>query len=59
MAIPHGRRGQPVRDGYFGAWYPEGLDESSSNTTTLTVRLAVGSAVNLSASELYEQPKLD
>ncbi|MEU8089966.1 hypothetical protein [Micromonospora chalcea] len=48
-----------VRDGYFGAWYPEGLDESSSNTTTLTVRLADGSAVILSARELYEQPKLD
>ncbi|MEU1587031.1 hypothetical protein [Micromonospora sp. NPDC005710] len=49
-----------VRDGYFGAWYPEGLDESNSNTTTLTIRLADGSTVaNLSASELYEQPKLD
>ncbi|MEU8419700.1 hypothetical protein AB0C15_02335 [Micromonospora sp. NPDC048835] len=49
-----------VHDGYFGAWYPEGLDESNSNTTTLTVHLADGSAVaNLSARELYEQPKLD
>ncbi|WP_249998648.1 hypothetical protein [Actinoplanes sp. M2I2] len=49
-----------VRDGYFGAWYPEGLDESSSNTTTLTLRLADGSVVpDLSASRLYEQPKLD
>ncbi|MFF5056698.1 hypothetical protein ACFY1S_26305 [Micromonospora sp. NPDC000663] len=48
-----------LRDGYFGAWYPEDPDEASSNTTTLTVRLADGSAVNLSAKKLYEQPKLD
>ncbi|MEU6021846.1 hypothetical protein [Micromonospora sp. NPDC047134] len=48
-----------LRDGYFGAWYPEDADEASSNTTTLTVRLADGSAVNLSARELHEQPKLD
>jgi hypothetical protein len=49
-----------VRDGYFAAWYPEGPDEASSNTTTLTLRLTDGSTVsNLSASQLYEHPKLN
>ncbi|GIF08228.1 hypothetical protein [Actinoplanes siamensis] len=49
-----------VRDGYFAAWYPEGRDEASSNTTTLTLRLSDGSTVsNLSAGQLYEHPKLD
>jgi hypothetical protein len=49
-----------VENGYFAAWYPEGKDESSSNTTTLTLHLADGGTVkDLSASELYEHPKLD
>ncbi|GIM96309.1 hypothetical protein [Paractinoplanes toevensis] len=49
-----------VRDGYFAAWYPEGRDEASSNTTTLTLRLTDGSTIsNVSASQLYEHPKLD
>ncbi|GLY96584.1 hypothetical protein [Actinoplanes sp. NBRC 103695] len=44
-----------VRDGYFIAWYPEGLEESSSNTTTVTLRLVGGGSVNdLSARDLME-----
>nr|WP_221380688.1 hypothetical protein [Actinoplanes polyasparticus] len=49
-----------VRDGYFAAWYPEGVDEANTNSTTLTLHLADGSTVsNISASRLHEQPKLD
>jgi len=49
-----------VRDGYFAAWYPEGIDESSSNSTTLTLRLADGGTVgDLSAGELLHQAKVD
>ncbi|RSM58514.1 hypothetical protein DMB66_28960 [Actinoplanes sp. ATCC 53533] len=48
-----------VRDGYFAAWYPEGIDESSSNSTALTLRLADGGTVGeLSASELHDQAKV-
>jgi len=49
-----------VRDGYFAAWYPEGIDESSSNSTTLTLRLADGGTVgDLSAGELLNEAKRD
>jgi hypothetical protein len=48
-----------VEDGYFLAWYPEQLDESSSNTTSLTLRLADGRTVEgLSARELMEAPRV-
>jgi hypothetical protein len=48
-----------VDDGYFLAWYPEQLDESSSNTTSLTLRLADGRTVEgLSARELMEAPRV-
>jgi hypothetical protein len=49
-----------VRDGYFAAWYPEGLEESGTNSTTLTLRLAGGGSVGgLSAGELLNQAKVD
>ncbi|MEU8813463.1 hypothetical protein [Actinoplanes sp. NPDC048796] len=49
-----------VRDGYFAAWYPEGRDEANSDTTTLTLTLTTGATIpNLSASLLYDHPKLD
>ncbi|MEV4350946.1 hypothetical protein AB0J83_41345 [Actinoplanes sp. NPDC049596] len=49
-----------VRDGYFAAWYPEGREEANSNITTLTLHLEGGGAIgDLSASDLYENPKLD
>jgi hypothetical protein len=48
-----------VEDGYFLAWYPEQLGESSSNTTSLTLRLADGRTVEgLSARELMEAPRM-
>lgn len=49
-----------VEDGYFAAWYPESLDDSSTNTTTLTLRLAGGGTVpGLSAGELLHRAKVD
>ncbi|MEU8238460.1 hypothetical protein AB0C07_09460 [Actinoplanes missouriensis] len=49
-----------VNDGFFAAWYPEGLEESSTNSTSLTLRLTDGSAVqDLSARDLMEQPRLN
>ena len=46
--------------GYFLAWYPEGLEESSSNRTALTLRLADGGTVaDLSARDLFDAPLLD
>jgi hypothetical protein len=44
-----------VRDGYFAAWYPEGVEEASTNTTTLTLSLADGRTVgDISARKLME-----
>jgi len=49
-----------VEEGYFLAWYPEQLDESSSNTTSLTLRLADGGTVEgLSARDLMEAPRVN
>jgi hypothetical protein len=49
-----------VEDGYFLAWYPESLDESSSNTTSLTLRLAGGGTVEgLTARDLMEAPRVN
>lgn len=49
-----------VADGYFLAWYPEGLDESGHNTTSLTLRLGDGGTVeDLSVRQLMEAPRLN
>jgi hypothetical protein len=49
-----------VDGGYFLAWYPEGLAESGSNRTSLTLRLADGSTVgDLSARDLMDAPVRD
>jgi hypothetical protein len=49
-----------VEDGYFLAWYPEPIDESGSNRTSLTLRLADGGTVGgLSARDLHDAPVLD
>ncbi|GAA4594771.1 hypothetical protein BJY16_001431 [Actinoplanes octamycinicus] len=49
-----------VSDGYFAAWYPEGLEESNTNSTSLTLRLADGSTVGgLAARDLMEEPMLN
>lgn len=49
-----------VHDGYFAAWYPETAEAASTNTTTLTLRLAGGGTIpGLSARDLMEQPKLN
>lgn len=49
-----------VEDGYFLAWYPEGLEESSHNTTAMTLRLADGATVEgLSVRQLLEAPRLN
>lgn len=49
-----------VRDGYFLAWYPEGSEEASSNSTELVLRLADGRTIGgLFARDLMENPKLD
>ncbi|MFI7541688.1 hypothetical protein [Actinoplanes sp. NPDC049599] len=49
-----------VEGGYFLAWYPEQLDESSSNTTSLSLRLADGGTVEgLSARDLMEAPRVN
>lgn len=49
-----------VEDGYFLAWYPEQSDESSGNTTSLTLRLRNGGAVEgLSARDLMEAPRVN
>ena len=49
-----------VEDGYFLAWYPEQPDESSGNTTSLTLRLRDGGAVEgLSARALMGAPRVN
>jgi hypothetical protein len=49
-----------VEDGYFLAWYPEQLDESSHNTTSMTLRLTSGATVEgLSVRQLLETPRLN
>jgi hypothetical protein len=49
-----------VEGGYFLAWYPEQLDESNTNTTSLTLRLADGGTVEgLSARDLSEAPRVN
>ncbi|MDP9794467.1 hypothetical protein J2S43_002979 [Catenuloplanes nepalensis] len=48
-----------LQDGYFLVWYPEGLDESSTNTTTLTLTLTDGTTVpSISARDLHDAPRL-
>ena len=49
-----------VEGGYFLAWYPEQLDESSSNTTSLTLHLATGDTIDgLSAANLMDAPRVN
>jgi hypothetical protein len=49
-----------VENGYFLAWYPEGLDEADSNTTSLTLRLSDGGLVEgLSARDLMNGPRVN
>ena len=49
-----------VEGGYFLAWYPERLDESGGNSSSLTLRLADGSRIDgLSATELHDAPIRD
>jgi hypothetical protein len=64
--VVHGRDGSSrtmratVRDGYFAAWYPEGLAEAGTNHTTLTLTMADGTTESgLAAADLHDQPKLD
>jgi hypothetical protein len=49
-----------VRDSYFAAWYPEGVDESGTNRTTLSLRLSTGGTVSdVSARNLMAGAKVD
>lgn len=49
-----------VTDGFFAAWYPEGLVEAGTNSTSLTLRLNDGTTIEgLTARSLMEAPKLD
>jgi hypothetical protein len=49
-----------LQDGYFLAWYPEGVHEADTNRTSLTLRLADGTTVgDISARDLSLTPILD
>jgi hypothetical protein len=49
-----------VRDNFFAAWYPEGVDEASTNHTTLTLTMANGTTESgLPAAGLLDQPRLE
>ncbi|GAB7045154.1 hypothetical protein [Catenuloplanes indicus] len=48
-----------LQDGYFLAWYPEGADESSTNSTALTLTLTDGTTIpSISARDLHDAPRL-
>ena len=48
-----------VRDNHFAAWYPEGIEESSTNRTVLSLRLADGTVSDVSARDLMAEAKVD
>ncbi|GAB7036324.1 MULTISPECIES: hypothetical protein [Catenuloplanes] len=48
-----------LQDGYFLVWYPEGVEESSTNSTALTLTLTDGTTIpSISARDLHDAPRL-